>query len=110
MILNAFFALGVLGKNKIVPCVWYLESGASNLMMFSLANLNHITKYNGNLQVQTANDENLPIPVIGDVSNPIHLKHVFPSPHFTTNLLSMGQLVENNCDVLFSSSGSLMLN
>ncbi|RVW88110.1 Retrovirus-related Pol polyprotein from transposon RE1 [Vitis vinifera] len=45
----------------------------------------------------------LPINAIGDLSS--SLTDVFVSPDLSTNLLSVGQLVDNNCNINFSHSG-----
>ena len=47
----------------------------------------------------------VPIIAVGDIPGPIPLKNVYLCPNLTSNLLSVGQLVENNCNIAFSSSG-----
>ena len=56
----------------------------------------------------TAGGEHLPIVVVGDASNSMPLKHVFLSPSLTTNLISVGQLVDDDCNVHFSRSGCVV--
>jgi hypothetical protein len=43
---------------------------------------------------------------VGDI-NPT-LKNVFISPKLFTSLISVGQLVENNCDVYLTRNGCLV--
>ncbi|KAF8369556.1 hypothetical protein HHK36_032419 [Tetracentron sinense] len=108
MILSAFSALGLTGKNKSFSKLWFLDSGASNHMTFSSENLLNVQKYDGNLQVQTANGESLPITAVGDISPSPPLQNVFYSPSLSANLISVGQLVDNDCDVSFSRSGCIV--
>lgn len=56
-------------------------------MTSSSSSLTNIDDYKGNLRIQTANGENLPITYIGDVISPLPLKDVFVSPRLTTNLV-----------------------
>jgi len=48
----------------------------------------------------------LPITTTGDIS--LSLTNVFVSPGLTSNLISAGQLVDNDCQVQFSQSGCLV--
>jgi hypothetical protein len=50
----------------------------------------------------------LPIAAVGDASSA--LIDVFLAPQLSTNLISVGQLVENNCDVKFSGDGCVVLD
>lgn len=68
--------------------------------------LTNIKKYFGNLKIHTADGNQLPITVIGDISS--SLTNVFISPGLTSNLISVDQLVENDCQVQFSQSGCLV--
>ena len=77
-------------------------------MTFSIKHLAHTKKYDGNLEIQTANGDRLPIAAVGNVPNSLPLSEVYFSPKLATNLLSIGQLVENKCTILFSSSGCLV--
>lgn len=53
------------------------------------------------MEIETASGDRLPIVASGTVPTAfIALSQVYFSPHFATNLLSFGQLVENNCNVL----------
>ena len=68
--------------------------------------LTNIKKYFGNLKIHTADGNQLPITATGDISS--SLTNVFISPGLTSNLISVGQLVENDCQVQFSQSGCLV--
>lgn len=106
MIVSAFSALGLSG-NVSSPCSpWYFDSGASNHMTNTAAALTNVTNYSGDLQIHTADGNNLPITAIGDISS--SLTNVFVSPGLTSNLISVGQLVDNDCRVEFSKTGCLV--
>ena len=81
--------------------MWYLDFGASNHMTSSVTKLQHVVPYNGNLTVQTANGDHLPITFVGDTPSPLPLTNVLVSPHLSTNLVSIGQLVEDNYNVSY---------
>uniref|UniRef100_M1BMX3 GAG-pre-integrase domain-containing protein n=1 Tax=Solanum tuberosum TaxID=4113 RepID=M1BMX3_SOLTU len=68
--------------------------------------LKNIREYNGPTQIQVANGSNLPITKVGDITETF--KNVFVSPKLSTSLISVGQLVDNNCDVNFSRNGCLV--
>jgi hypothetical protein len=106
MIISAFSTLGLSGKSTLTSPTWYFDSAASNHMTNSTNYLTNIKKYCGNLEIGTADGSQLPITTIGDISS--SLTDVFVSPALTTNLISVGQLVENNCKVTFSKSGCLV--
>lgn len=103
MIVSAFFALGFSGKSSS-SC--YFDLGASNHMTNNAQFLTNIKKYFGNLKIHIADGNQLPITAIGDISS--SLTNVFISPGLTSNLISVGQLVENDCQVQFSQSGCLV--
>ena len=107
MIQSAFLALGLTGKS-CTSSIWFMDSGASNHITASSANLANLKQYKGDLQVQIADGKNLHIMGFGDIPHPLPLKHVFLSLSLSTYLLSTGQLVDNNCMVSFSSSGCAM--
>ena len=96
MIISAFSALGISGKSS---SSWYFDSGASNHMTINAK------KYFGNLKIQLLMEINY-------LSHPpvifLHLTNVCVSPGLTSNLISFGQLVENDCQVQFSQSGCLV--
>jgi len=103
MIVSAFSALGFSGKSS---SSWYFDLGASNHMTSNAQFLTNTKKYFGNLKIHTADGNQLPITSTGDISS--SLTNVFVSPGLTSNLLSVGQLVENDCQVQFSQSGCLV--
>jgi len=67
--------------------------------------LTNVTNYSGNLQIHTADGNNLPITTIGDIFS--SLTNVYVSLDLTSNP-SVGQLVDNDCRVEFSKSGCLV--
>jgi len=68
--------------------------------------LSNIINYDGNLKISTADGSFLRISAVGDLSP--SLTDVYVSPNLSTNLFSVGQLVDNNCDVHFSLSGCVV--
>ncbi|KAF5471246.1 hypothetical protein F2P56_011695 [Juglans regia] len=60
----------------------------------------HVRPYAGQSAIQTANGNSLPIAAVGDASSTF--TNVFLAPQLSTNLISVGQLVDNNCAVYFS--------
>lgn len=106
MIISAFSALGLSGKPFPTSSPWYFDSGVSNHMTNNAHFLTNVTKYSGNLKIHTANGNSLPIIATGDISP--SLTDVFVSPGLTSNLIFVGQLVDNNCRVEFSKSGCLV--
>lgn len=68
--------------------------------------LNNLRKYTGTQSIQVANGTNLPITAIGDIGP--SFRHAFVSPGLSANLLSVGQMVDNDCDVHFSRNGCLV--
>ena len=106
MILSAFTAFGLSGNHKVSCKPWYFDSRASNHMTNTVVPLSNIRNYDGNLKINTADGSSLPISVVGDLS--FSLTDVFVSPDLSTNLIFVGQLVDNNCNVHFSSSGCVV--
>ncbi|KAG8385238.1 hypothetical protein BUALT_Bualt03G0021300 [Buddleja alternifolia] len=106
MIVSALSALGISGNKKSTSKPWYFDSGASNHMTNSVLPLSNVQKYKENLQIHTVDGTSLPITAVGDFS--ASLNTVFVSPNLSTNLISVGQLVENNCNVQFSNSGCVV--
>lgn len=85
MIIHAFSALGISGKNSSLSSLWYIDSGASNNhMTFPSSNLSNIQTYDNKHQVHTADGEKLSITAIGDASNPLPSKNVLLSPGLST--------------------------
>jgi hypothetical protein len=67
-----------------------------------------VCPYHGSSQIQVVNESHLAINEIGDI-NP-SFKDIYISFGMSNNLISVGQLVEKNCDVHFSRDGCLMQN
>ncbi|KAF7140818.1 hypothetical protein RHSIM_Rhsim06G0128500 [Rhododendron simsii] len=107
MIQSALSAFCLKGKTTSSP-VWYVDSGVSNHMTFSSTQLANIKPYVGNLQIQTANGEVVPIKAMGDIPHTLPLHNVFHTPRLASNLISVGQLVDDNCNVSFSKSGCIV--
>lgn len=103
--MSALSALGLQG-NDIPSNLWPIDSGASNHMTNSTSELKNVRKYHGLSQIQVANGTNLPITKVGDITQTF--KNVFVSPKLSTSLISVGQLVDDNCDVKFSRNGCLV--
>lgn len=108
MTINAFSAFGLSGNASSLFPTWYLDLGATNHMTSSPTTLPNIVPYSDNLIAQTTDGENLSIATIGDASGLLPLINVFMSPRLTTNLVSDGQLIENNRTVSFSTSGCVV--
>ncbi|KAJ0085427.1 hypothetical protein Patl1_07217 [Pistacia atlantica] len=105
MIVSAFSALGLQGTGSSSPS-WILDSGASNRMTNSLHGLSNVREYCGSSHIQTANGTALPIVAAGDVSS--SFKDVLVSPNLSVNLVSVGQLVDQNYDVYFTHGGCVV--
>lgn len=105
MIVNELSAFGILGKSKPPPPIWYLDSRASNYMTSSTAQLSNLKQYTDNHHIQTTNGGKIPITATGDAFSSILLTNVYLCPSLTSNLLSVGKLVENNYSITFSSYG-----
>jgi hypothetical protein len=82
---------------------WLMDLAASNHMKNSENELCNVQKYMGNQHIQVANGDNLPISSIGDLG--LNFKDIFVSPKLSANLLSVGQMVENNCEIRFNHNG-----
>nr|XP_034900430.1 uncharacterized protein LOC118038217 [Populus alba] len=63
-------------------------------------------EYYGSSQIQVANGGHIPITKVGDITPTF--KNVFVSPKLSTSIISVGQLVDDNCDVHFSRNGCLV--
>ncbi|RVW29321.1 Retrovirus-related Pol polyprotein from transposon RE1 [Vitis vinifera] len=103
MLISALSAMGFQGNNSTK--LWYVDSGASNHMTNNPTALCHVRPYAGQSSIQTANGSSLPIAAIGDASS--KFTDVFLAPQLSTNLISVGQLVDNNCAVNFSDFSPL---
>lgn len=100
IVLSALSTLGIQGKSTSASTPWFVDSGASNHMTGSPEHLHNIHAYNGTQNIQIDDGNSLPISAIGDI-NPF-FRNVFVSPGLAANLISVGQLVDNNCNVNFS--------
>nr|GEY99451.1 putative zinc finger, CCHC-type [Tanacetum cinerariifolium] len=83
---------------------WYVDSGATDHMTSSLANVNNTTPYMGQANATFGNGNKLPVSHIGHnmVNNNIRLRDVLVVPNLTKNLLSISKLTSDNLlDVLF---------
>jgi hypothetical protein len=83
-----------------------MDSGASNHMTNTIVPLSNVRNYDGNLKINTPDGSSLPINVVGDLSP--SLTEFFLSPDLSTNLIFVGQLVDNNCDVHFFHYGCVV--
>ena len=68
--------------------------------------LSNVRNYDGNLKINTTDGSALLINVVSDLSS--SLIDVFVSPDLSTNLIYVGQLVDNNCNVNFSRFGCVV--
>ncbi|KAK2402783.1 hypothetical protein QL285_052273 [Trifolium repens] len=106
MVLSALSALGIQGKSSNVSHPWFLDSGASNHMTGSSEYLHNLHSYHGNQKIQIAGGNALSITNVGDLNS--DFRDVLVSPELASNLLYVGQLVDNNCNVNFSRDGCLV--
>jgi hypothetical protein len=102
MIISSFLAWGLSGKKFSTSSPWYFDFATSNHMTNNVASLTNVNEYFGNLKIHTADGSHLPITATSDVSS--SLTDVFVSLGLTTNLVSVGQLVENDCKLKFFKS------
>lgn len=72
-------------------------------MTSSSSLLRNVREYLGSSQIQIADGSRIPITGVGDITSTV--KDVFISPDLSASLISVGQLVDNNCDVHFSRDG-----
>ena len=106
MIISVFSVFGLSSNHTISSKPWYFDSRASNHMTNTIFSLSNVRNYDENLKINTADGSSLPISVVGDLS--FSLTDVFTSLNLSTNLLSIGQLVDNNCNDNFSRSGCVV--
>jgi hypothetical protein len=66
----------------------------------------NVRNYKGNLKINIVDGSSLSISVVGDLSS--SLTDIFVSPDLSTNLIYVGQLVDNNYDVHFSRFGCVV--
>jgi hypothetical protein len=103
MIIFSLSALGLQGKEYLLTSLWLIDSTASNHMTDSLKALQDVHKYNGKQHIQITNGSTLPITVVGNIGS--SFTNVFVSPDLSANLISIGQLVEENCSLHFDRFG-----
>ncbi|TXG46464.1 hypothetical protein EZV62_015013 [Acer yangbiense] len=101
-------ALSALGITNSSSSHCYIDFSASNHMVSSSMSLVNEKPFIGNLDIHTANGACLPVKSIGDIPHTLTLTKVFHIPRLTTNLLSVGQLVDGNCKVSFSQYGCIV--
>ena len=106
IIIYTFSAFGLSGNHTVSSKPWYFDSGASNHVTNTVLSLSNVRNYDGNLKINTTDGNSLPISVVGDLSS--SLTDVFVSLDLSTNLISVGQLVDNNCNVNFSHFGCVV--
>ena len=104
ILISALSAMGFQGKNSTK--LWYVDSGVSNHMTNTSTTLCHVRPYAGQSAIQTAYGSSLPITAVGDASSTF--TNVFLAPQLSTNLISVDQLVDNNCAVNFSGDGCVV--
>ena len=75
-------------------------------MTNTIVPLSNVRSYDGNLKIHTADDNSLPIRAVGDISS--SLTDAFVSPGLSTNLISVGQLIDHDCNVHFSRFGCVV--
>ncbi|CAL1371113.1 unnamed protein product [Linum trigynum] len=98
---SAFASLQVSGK----PLPWILDSACFNHTTERLSALENVHPGPGIL-LQVANGNNLTVEGEGTVSQPaITLPSTFHVPALVPNLVSVGQLTDQNCWVVFAPSG-----
>ncbi|GAV76357.1 hypothetical protein CFOL_v3_19832 [Cephalotus follicularis] len=104
----AFSSMGLSGKPHVLSTKWYFDFGASHHMTRNAKNLVSFDVTPSVPTVSTAEGQNMLVHAMGSlpcfISQPsLRLSNVLYIPQLSTNLLSVGQLVDNNCTVFFSS-------
>jgi len=79
---------------------------AFNHMTGNTTGFHDVCKYGGTQTIQIVDGSTLPITAVGTLGS--SFQNVFISPGLSTNLIFLGQLVDNNCDVHFSRGGCLV--
>jgi hypothetical protein len=106
MIMSAFSALGLQGNGATSYKSWLIDFAASNHMTRSSDTLCNVPPYHGSSHIQVANGSHLAINEVGDINH--SFRDVYVSLGLCNSLISVGQLVEKNCDVHFSRDGCLV--
>lgn len=86
MIVSAFFVLGLQGKENFLTFPWLVDSTASNNMIGNADALHDVHKIASR--------------TLGSSFN-----NVFMSPKLSMNVISIGQLVDNNFEIYFDCNG-----
>ena len=102
MIISALSALSLQGKKYLLTSPWLIDSVASNHMTSSPVALQDVRKYDGEQYIQIADGSTLPITAVGNLGS--SFTNVFVSSDLSTNLISVEQLVEENCSLHFDRS------
>lgn len=92
--------MGIHDKSTSVSAPWLVDSGAYNHMNGSPKHSRNAHAYKGTQNIQTADGHTLSISVVGDINHSFN--NLFVSPRFASNLIFIGQLVDNNYNVNFS--------
>ncbi|KAJ0080065.1 hypothetical protein Patl1_22301 [Pistacia atlantica] len=101
MIVFALSVLGLQGKKRLLPSPWLIDSTASNHMTGSLAALHDVRS----MMVQIFESLMAGFPIIAVGNQGSSFTNVFVSPDLSANLISVGQLVEENHSPHFDRSG-----
>ncbi|CAN0870467.1 Retrovirus-related Pol polyprotein from transposon TNT 1-94 [Linum grandiflorum] len=103
---SAFATLGLSGNAITLP--WFLDSAAFNHMTGDASIFDSYTPLR-NQSVEVANGQHLDIAGVGTVkTSTITLPSTLHVPNLVPNLVSVGQLTESGCDVLFGKSGCII--
>ncbi|CAN1291611.1 Retrovirus-related Pol polyprotein from transposon RE1 [Linum perenne] len=100
----AFSTVGLTGKSHL----WHLDSASFNHMT---GNPTLFQTYNlvRDMFVEVANGHKLKVAGIGHAHTPnVDLPNTLYVPSLVPNLISIGQLVDNGCQVTFSPSGCII--
>ena len=108
MVHSALSSLGIQGKYSNVSRPWFLDSGASNHMTGSTEYLHNLHSYDGNQKIQIVDGNTLSITDVGNINSDFWDWDVLVSLGLAFNLLYVGQLVDNNCNVNFSRDGCVV--
>jgi hypothetical protein len=96
--MSTFSALGLQGNGTTSYKSWLIDFVASNHMTKSSDTLCNVCPYRDSSHIQVANGSHLAINEVRDI-NP-SFRDVYVSPRLSNSFISVGQLVEKNCDVL----------
>ncbi|KAH0683551.1 hypothetical protein KY290_022175 [Solanum tuberosum] len=95
------------GTSNSIKSTWHLDSGASNHMTGDLSQFSSLYDDVSKYVIHTANRHTLPASGIGSVGN---LSNILYVPNLKANLVSVGQLVDQNCVVKFSPNDCVVQN